>query len=196
MPLGKVLSDEDKTNIERHLKQKCEEFWITNGYKKTSIKDLCSNASISVGTFYTLYSTKEDLFFETLMSIQNRLKDSFFLIIKQNPSIDGFCMAMKDLCREYDSKPFLYNANTADFQSFMTKLPIYSQQALKLDSAVFFRHAINTANLKNKVEEEQAFSVLSTLLSTISSKESLSLHYDYFATFDFMVDTLIPEILE
>ena len=57
MPSKPVLSDTDKENIRKRLKELCEECWITQGYKKTSIKSLCEKAGISVGTFYTLYPT-------------------------------------------------------------------------------------------------------------------------------------------
>ena len=82
MPSKPVLSDADKENIRKKLKGLCEECWISQGYKKTSIKSLCERAGISVGTFYTLYQTKEDLFFETIETIQRRLEEKSFEIKK------------------------------------------------------------------------------------------------------------------
>ena len=123
MPSKPVLSDADKENIRKKLKGLCEECWITQGYKKTSIKSLCEKAGISVGTFYTLYPTKEDLFFETIETIQRRLEEKIFAINRDRRTKDGFSESMKELFKEYDSKPFLYNVNTPDFQSFITKLP-------------------------------------------------------------------------
>lgn len=196
MPLGAVLSEEDRKEISLLLQDKCENFWITNGYKKTSIKELCGKADISIGTFYTLYATKEELFFKTLINIQNRLKQNFTKVIKKNPSKEGFSEAMKELFREYDRKPFLYNANTTDFQSFITKLPQDSRKLLKLDSVEFFRNTFSVANLKLKIEEEKAYGTLSALLSILSSKETLSNNCDYFSVFDFMTDHLISEIFE
>lgn len=73
MPAKPPLSEADKEAIRKKLEKLCEECWITQGYKKTSIKILCNKAAISIGTFYTLYPTKEDLFFETIASIQQRL---------------------------------------------------------------------------------------------------------------------------
>lgn len=54
MPSKPVLSDADKKAIRERLGELCEECWIAHGYKKTSIKNLCDNAGISIGTFYTL----------------------------------------------------------------------------------------------------------------------------------------------
>ena len=68
-------------------------------------------------------STKEDLFFETIETIQRRLEEKIFAINRDRRTKDGFAESMKELFKEYDSKPFLYNVNTPDLQSFITKTP-------------------------------------------------------------------------
>ena len=196
MPSKPVLSDADKENIRKKLKGLCEECWISQGYKKTSIKRLCEKAGISVGTFYTLYPTKEDLFFETIETIQRRLKEKIFEINRDRQTKDGFAESMKVLFKEYDSKPFLYNVNTPDFQSFITKLPEETIKKVKFDSFDFFRQAVHAAGLELKVEESKAYGILSALLSTINAKETLSVTCDYFAVFEFMVDSLVADIFE
>jgi len=62
----KVFTTEDKNKIRRNLIDICKELWVSQGYKETSIKELASRAGISTGAFYSLYTSKEDLFFETL----------------------------------------------------------------------------------------------------------------------------------
>lgn len=196
MPSKPVLSDTDKENIRKRLKELCEECWITQGYKKTSIKSLCEKAGISVGTFYTLYPTKEDLFFETIETIQRRLEEKIFAINRDRRTKDGFSESMKELFKEYDSKPFLYNVNTPDFQSFITKLPEETIKKVKFDSFDFFRQAVRAASLELKMEESKAYGILSALLSTINAKETLSVTCDYFAVFEFMVDSLVADIFK
>lgn len=196
MPSKPVLSDTDKENIRKRLKELCEECWITQGYKKTSIKSLCEKAEVSVGTFYTLYPTKEDLFFETIETIQRRLKEKIFAINRDRRTKDGFAESMKELFKEYDSKPFLYNVNTPDFQSFITKLPEETIKKVKFDSFDFFRQAVHAASLELKMEESKAYGILSALLSTINAKETLSVTCDYFAVFEFMVDSLVADIFK
>lgn len=196
MPSKPVLSDADKENIRKKLKGLCEECWISQGYKKTSIKSLCEKAGISVGTFYTLYPTKEDLFFETIETIQRRLKEKIFEINRNRQTKDGFAESMKILFKEYDSKPFLYNVNTPDFQSFITKLPEETIKKIKFDSFDFFRQAIHAASLELKMEESKAYGILSALLSTINAKGILSVTCDYFAVFEFMADSLVADIFK
>lgn len=196
MPSKPVLSDADKNAIRERLRELCEECWIAQGYKKTSIKSLCSQAAISIGTFYTLYPTKEDLFYETIENIQARLTEKFYDTNRNQQTKEGFAQSMKELFREYDSKPFLYNVNTPDFQSFITKLPEQTIEKIKFDSFSFFRQAVQAANLTLKMEQSQAYGILSALLSTISARETLSVTCNYFAVFDCMTDTLVSSIFQ
>lgn len=58
MPSKPVLSEEDKKNIRNRLQTLCEQLWVSQGYKKTSIKELCTTTQIAIGTFYSLFPTK------------------------------------------------------------------------------------------------------------------------------------------
>lgn len=196
MPSKPVLSDADKLAVRQRLRQLCEECWITQGYKKTSIKSLCDKAAISIGTFYVLYPAKEDLFLETIEEIQKRLTQKFLDTSRARPTKEGFAQSMKELFREYDRKPFLYNVNTPDFQSFAAKLPEEAMGKIKFDSFAFFRKVLDAANLTLKVEPSQAYGMLSALLSTISARETLSSVCDYLAVFDQMTDMLVSGIFE
>lgn len=115
-------------------------------------------------------------------------------INKSAQTKEGFAQSLKMLFREYDSKPFLYNVNTPDFQAFVTKLPEETIQKIRLDSFDFFRQIIHAANLNLKMEESFAYGILSALLSTISAKETLSVTCDYFTVFDFIADRLVADI--
>lgn len=196
MPSKPVLSEKDKENIKKKLQSLCEQFWVSQGYKKTSIKELCSETEIAIGTFYSLFSTKEDLFFETAKAIQTRLTDQFLQTVLQEANKDGLAKAMKELFREFDSKPFLYDVNTSDFRAFVSKLSEQDMEEIKFESIGFFREVCRAAQLKPKIDETQAFGVLSALLATISAKQTLSEICDYFEIFDFMVDNLIAEMFE
>lgn len=71
-----------------------------------------------------------------------------------------------------------------------------SRRKIQLDSTVMFRNAVQLANLKLKIEENEAFAICSTLLSTINAKNTIDVSCDYFKVFDFMVDKLMIEIFE
>ena len=131
MPSKPVLSEADKKAIRKKREELCEECWIAQGYKKTSIKNLCDKAVISIGTFYTLYQTKEDLFLQTMTDIQKRLTEKIIDRNRNSRTKEGFAQSMKSLFREYDSKPFLYNVNTPDFQSFVKSSSTVTNQTIQ-----------------------------------------------------------------
>lgn len=194
MPSKPVLSEADKRIIKEKLKHLCEDYWIHQGYKKTNIKELCSKVNVSIGTFYSIFPTKEDLFLDTIMSIQNNLITEFNDILLKEPSMDGFSKSMKNLLREYASKPFLYNVDSSDF--WLVTLTDESRSKVQFDSTVMFRNAVQLANLKLKIDENEAFGICSALLSTINVKNTLSVSCDYFQVIDFMVDKLMIQIFK
>lgn len=196
MPSKPVLSEADKENIKQKLQVLCEELWISQGYKKTSIKQLCMNAEIAIGTFYSLFPTKEDLFFETVKTIQTRLTQQFLQTVLQGGSKNSLSQALKELFREFDSKPFLYDVNTPDFRSFVTKLSDDAMNEIKFESIAFFKEVCRIANLHPKIEAANACGILSAMLSMVGTKQTIATMCDYFEVFDFMVDNLVEEIFE
>lgn len=63
MPSKPVLSEKDKENLRQKLQSLCEQLWIKQGYKKTSIKELCGETEIAIGTFYSPVSHKRGFVF-------------------------------------------------------------------------------------------------------------------------------------
>ncbi len=196
MPSKPMLSEEDKAEIRKRLKALCEGRWIARGYKRTSVKELCAAAGISIGTFYVLYPSKEDLFLETIRDIQERLKEQVLETNRRERSRGGFARALKELYREYAAKPFLYNVGTPDFRSFAAKLPEEAAQQIKLDSFAFFRQAVQAAGLRLRQEESLAYGALSALLSTVSAREALSAACDPSAVFGHMAEVLMENLFE
>lgn len=194
MPNKPVLSPEDKLVIKQKLLQLCEDFWIAQGYKKTSIKALCTEAKISIGTFYVLFATKEQLFLETAQTIQSRLTERFKETVLQTPNRMGLSKALKKLAREFDHNPFLYDVNSVDFRAFVTKLSTEEIETIKFESMSFFKEVCQIVNLQPVIDDATAFGVLSTLLSSIATKKTIEPVCDFFTVFDFMTDKLIFNI--
>ncbi len=192
----KVFTTEDKIKIKRNLIDICKELWVTQGYKETSIKELASRAGISTGAFYSLYSSKEDLFFETLSELQTMVNKNFIDAISLNSTKRGFLIAVNELYFEYESKPFLYNTKTPDFLALYKKFSEEKIKTLESYNADLFRKSIQKANLKLKVDEDIAFSVFSLLFSTIASKGDLSSSCDYHVAFQFILKKVVDDIFE
>jgi len=195
MPVKPVLSNETKIELREKLKALCEAFWVEKGYKKTSIKSLCDSAGVSIGTFYNMYPTKEDLFLETILHIQEKQMEAFFKRCHDTPTKEGFIAAIKWLFQKYNEHPLLFEY-TADFQALVIKLPVDTIEKIKMDSLSFFAESIEITKLRLKVDEQIAYGVFSALLSTIHARDSLSLICDYTALFDFMIESMVEKIFE
>jgi len=196
MPAKAMLNDDEKATLREKLKWLCEQSWVTNGYKKTSVKEICTSAKIAIGTFYAMYPTKEQLFFETVLDIQQKLAQALLTTCRENPSKNGFAQALKDMVRSYAKNPFIYDLNKPDYVSFIQKLSPDVSEKIQFDSITFFRKAIQIANLQLKIDENLAYASLGALLSTIFAKDGISMTHDYHKTLDFMVDCLLPNIFE
>ncbi len=196
MPSKPILSEDDKITIRNKLHTFCEELWVLQGYKKTSIKELCTKTEIAIGTFYSLFPTKEALFFETARTIQTRLTEQFLQTVLQGANKESLAKALKKLFHEFDSKPFMYDVNTPDFKAFVTKLSAEDMEELKFESIEFFKEVCQVCNLQPKIDVAKACGVLSALLSTIGTKQTLEAMCDYFEVFDFMADKLIAELFD
>jgi AcrR family transcriptional regulator len=181
----------NREQLKQQLQERCKYHWLTRGYRKTRIKLLCEDINISVGTFYGLYPTKEDIFFETIKHTQQKLEDQVMALYNQNLTIQGFGEALKIIVREYDKIPFLFDMSTQDFIAFVKKLPEAKVEALKNNRIDFFRRMIEKTNIELKVDEWVVYGTLTALFAILREKETLSLWGDYFLIFDFMVDNLL-----
>jgi AcrR family transcriptional regulator len=186
----------DKEKLKQHLQERCKYYWITRGYKRTSIKLLCEESNISIGTFYGLYPKKEDLFFKTIEHTQQKLEEQVIEMYKKNLTIEGFGNILKIIVREYDKMPFLVDMSTQDFIAFITKLPETKVDKLKSHQFNFFSRMIEETNFELKVNEWIALASITALFATLNKRESLSMWGDYFLIFDLMVDNLLVTIFK
>jgi len=190
----KSFSEEEKNILKDQLCKECEIAWASKGYKKTSINYLTSQVNISTGAFYLLYQNKEELFSETLKSVQGKLKVEIETILSSQPNKNGLVMALKWLYREYDQRRYLYDFNSPDFQSFITKIPKKEISHLKMSSINFSEYIIQKADLNYKVEKQVAFETIQALLYTVSIQDSIV--EDKVGTFDFILDNIISDLFE
>ncbi len=190
--MAKNFSEEDIKQLKNNLRKACEYSWRTNGYKMTSIASLTKEVGISTGSFYRLYETKEELFFEVFTMIENRLKEEWNKIIESNQGIDGFKEALKWLFREYTKYPRMYDFNNPDYILFLNKLSKENIKYLKENNENFFSDALDNSGLSLKISKEKAYRVFSTLLFTATMEKDFG--YDKYEVFEFLLDSSINKI--
>lgn len=107
---------------------------------------------------------------------------------------NGIRKALKAVYEEYDKSPFLYNTTSTDFLSFLNKISDDERQSITQDSFEGAKRLLKVPFLRLRISEEQALSVMSALLFTITSKDKMICNH--FEVFEFMLDNLINHIFE
>lgn len=188
------FSEQDKINLRSNMCEACELSWRINGYKKTSISHLTSAVNISTGAFYSLYKTKEDVFLDTLLRIRQRLKENIQQILDENPNKLGLINSMEWIYEEYRKSQFLYDFTNPDFQSFYQKLSEEDLSEIKESSIEYTDMIITKANLNLKCDRDLAYTILNSLLYTVSMHtEKEELQIEAFST---LVNIVVEDIFE
>lgn len=182
----KWFSEEDKEHLRHMLCLECEKNWKTKGYKKTSISQLTKAVGISAGAFYSLFSSKEELFLRTIKELQERIKRYIDNCIEENPNKIGACNSLKYLFKEYDANPFLYDFSSSDFWALIGKLPEGQWNQIQQNNVNYLKDIVKRANLQFKIEPEKAHAILVTLLYTVTLKNEKL--YSQQEIFDFLLD--------
>ena len=192
--MAKNFTEEDIQLLKEKLRESCAHGWKTKGYKLTNIAFLTKEVGISTGSFYRLYETKEELFLEVLLMIQDQLKEQWNSIMRTNPSIEGFKTAMKWLFEEYVEHPKLYDFNNPDYLLFLNKLPQEKIESFRENDENFLNNVLEHSNLKVKIPKEKAYGIFSTLLFTATMEKDFG--YNKKEIFSFLLDSSIYQIFE
>lgn len=190
--MPKSFSEQEKENIRATLIDSCRRSWTNYGYKRTSIDELCQKAGISKGAFYIFFPSKERLFYETLLDVQQGLYTLMEDILAKEPGKSGLAKALKAVYAEYDKSPFLYDTASADFTGFINKLAPEERETIGFDSLAGAKRLLGKSYLTLRIPEEMALSVLASLLNIAANKEKLL--YDHFQVFDFMLEHVLDHI--
>jgi len=190
----KGFSDIEKEALRKRLCTACEQSWAVHGYKKTTVGELTKSIGVATGSFYLLFSSKEEMFCETFKQVQERLRKKWQQTLDTEPDKEGFKKAMRWLYREYSRYPFLYDFANPDFMALLNRLPDEVKEELDISSLSFFDNTMESAGLKLLIPQEKAFAALSTVLYTVSFADSNV--YDHFEIFDLLLQSVIDNIFE
>lgn len=112
-----------KTKAERtkeHLYHTAMEMLIERGFQATTIRDICKEAEVSVGTFYTYFDSKYSILFEVV-----RKADHYF-VDEVQPMLEG--LPIRDQLLKYFEEYAEYMQRT----NFETLCVLYSVQNIWL----------------------------------------------------------------
>lgn len=191
--MAKSFSDHEKEMIRKKLIESCGQCWSKHGYQKTSVMELCRMASISAGTFYQLYPSKELLFIETAQSIQEVFRRIFNETLKADPTKNGFAKSLKLFAGELKQHEWILSLNK-DLDLLYRKLPEdFIANDFKTDLADITA-IIKNAGLKPKVDFELITSVFQMLMMSIFYTDKMTENAD--RALDFMIETAAENLFE
>lgn len=147
------FNDEKKNEIKIELLEKGKIEFEKNGFKNIKVSDLASSVGISTGSFYSFYESKEELFYEVILSEFKKLEPLFESVFqeKTNP--------------KYMIKIFMENAvlgfNKSSFNKIAYDSEVYEILSKKIDKdrlEYAYYYAINL--LKKHLEQWQKEGIL------------------------------------
>ncbi len=191
--MARSFSEAEKDNIRDKLIKECEKSWMTIGYKKTKIDELCSKVGISKGAFYIFFDSKEHLFCRVFDIFQERHK-ALEETLPAFPCKEDICRMLKQLYLEYDKTKVLTQRNSPDFISFLNRAPKEWLEKSQKISESFIADNIFNSNLKLKMSKEKAIGIFNALLAIVTNKDIL--YYDHYEVFCTLLDNIIDEIYE
>lgn len=147
------FNDEKKNEIKIELLEKGKIEFEKKGFKNIKVSDLASSVGISTGSFYSFYESKEELFYEVILSEFKKLEPLFESVFqeKTNP--------------KYMIKIFMENAvlgfNKSSFNKIAYDSEVYEILSKKIDKdrlEYAYYYAINL--LKKHLEQWQKEGIL------------------------------------
>ena len=98
--MAKAFDDNERKLIKDKLKEGALLFIQQQGVRKTSVDELVKYANISKGAFYLFYTSKELLFFDTIIDYHKKLEKEFLNAINKhtdNITVDTLTDIISDL---------------------------------------------------------------------------------------------------
>jgi len=111
--MPKIFNENDKNLIRENLIKFGLESLESNGYKAASIEKVANQAGIAKGTFYNFFQSKEQFFYEVMLSIRDKNRNDFYEFLSTNSKIDKESMK-KFLFERYANKKNIYHYFASD----------------------------------------------------------------------------------
>lgn len=111
--MPKIFNENDKNLIRENLIKFGLEALESNGYKAASVEKIANQAGIAKGTFYKFFQSKEQFFYEVMLSIRDKNRNDFYEFLSINSKIEKESMK-KFLFERYANKKNIYHYFTSD----------------------------------------------------------------------------------
>ncbi|WP_308634421.1 TetR/AcrR family transcriptional regulator [Paenibacillus silvisoli] len=197
MPKG--FSAREKEWIKEKLMTRGRELFCAYGVKKTSISDLTHAAGIAQGTFYSFYSTKEELFFDILEQEEDEVKRAFLeapVASGNNPKHAISELLIQTFNRIEDNPIFKRLFADDEMENLMRKLPDHKLEAhLRKDNDMLLPviEKWKRDGVFLSVDSNIVAGVLRSLFLLATQRKQIGAAYH--ATVSFLIEAVVEQLL-
>ena len=194
--MAKAFDDNERKLIKDKLKEGALLFIQQQGVRKTSVDELVKYANISKGAFYLFYTSKELLFFDTIIDHKKLEKEFLNAINKHtdNITVDTLTDIISDLL--INNKPYFVSVFVnSDVEYLSRKLPqeVLSQH---VDDDVMLANEVLKFIPESKSIDTKVFAgALRAAFLTILNEKTIGTDI-YNEVFKFIVRGIVKQLLK
>ncbi|KPU44438.1 DNA-binding transcriptional repressor AcrR [Oxobacter pfennigii] len=140
------FSEAEKEIIKQKLLSEAERLFTVYGIKKVSIDELVQATGIAKGSFYSFYSSKEQLFIEIVFNMQKKMwceTDKFLKAHSDLPSRELVKQAFIWMFEQLDCYPLIRKIDRDTTEYLFRKLPKEVVEAHTLDDLIQIKNFEN-----------------------------------------------------
>ena len=158
--------------------------FATKGFKDTNVSEIARDAGIGVGTFYTYYGSKEELFLKVFIDENTKLKTSMFKQIKAEDEPAAVCTRMMvQYVAAVNSNRILAEWYNRELFSKLEKY--YYQQKGTRSIADFMQHDIaglvkqwkNSGKIRKDIDDEMILALLYSVVYVDMHKTEIGIQH-------------------
>lgn len=151
-----------------------------SGMKKTSVDELCAEAGISKGAFYSFYPSKEHLFLTVMERWQEEISRQAEAALRQAGELNGpqrAALMMKTACRAMRKKS-MERFLREDIPLILRKLPQEDLRNHTLTEEAFVHGILQKTGVRLSIAENVAYAMICMLFHTLLCEEHIGPDFD------------------
>lgn len=124
--MPKTYSKKEREEIKNKLRKAANDYLMEYGVKKTTVDLLVTTVGIPKGTFYLFYPNKEQLFFEVIMLLHNKIETAFMESLQQadeHATLDEYVDIIMEAVKEASNTCIMRMMTDNEVLLMMNKLP-------------------------------------------------------------------------
>ena len=148
--------------------------------KKTSVDELCAEAGISKGAFYSFYPSKEHLFLTVMERWQEEISRQAEAALRQAGELNGpqrAALMMKTACRAMRKKS-MERFLREDIPLILRKLPQEDLRNHTLTEEAFVHGILQKTGVRLSIAENVAYAMICMLFHTLLCEERIGPDFD------------------